>query len=73
MTKASIKKTWGSIFAGALLAGTGYALVVNIRDTEVVKICLQMLLVASGMYFGLKLGTGMVEAFKSRSGGSSDQ
>ena len=73
MTKASIKKTWGSIFAGALLVGTGYALFRNIADTEIVKTCLQTLLIASGMYFGLKLGTGLVEAFKTRSGGNSDQ
>ena len=73
MTKASIKKTWGSIFAGALLIGTGYALFKNIEDANIVEICLKTLLVASGLYFGLKLGTGMVEAFKSRSGGSSEQ
>lgn len=60
----SIKKIWGQITCGAFVISNLYALIRNIHDSEVIKICLYTLLVAFSALFAIKLGTGAISKIK---------
>ena len=60
MTKASVKKTWGQIYLGAFLFIIVFIIYKNVGIAEIVRICVNAMIMIIGILFGLKVATGAI-------------